>query len=98
MAIGVLHHVDDDIVTTIISESFRILKTGGRFITADPVKYLGQAKLARWVVSRDRGRHVRQAESYEKAVNTSFEKVEIRMISNHLRIPYDEIWMTGTKS
>ena len=50
IAVGVLHHIDDEIFNEFIRETFRILKSGGRLTTFDPVLHSKQSKISEWVV------------------------------------------------
>src|SRR5262245_18680226 len=36
VAIGVLHHIDDDLALNVLNTTARILRPGGRLVTADP--------------------------------------------------------------
>jgi hypothetical protein len=40
------------------------LRSGGRILTLDPCLAAGQNPLARFLIARDRGQHVRSAEGY----------------------------------
>lgn len=92
IAIGVLHHIDDSILRIFAKESKRILRPGGRLTTFDPVLHIEQSKVSRWVVKRDRGAWVRTEQDYVSKIQEVFsEKIETRIYSKLLRIPYDHI-------
>jgi SAM-dependent methyltransferase len=61
---GVLHHLDDDTARRFMSVASAALKPGGRIYTVDPCYAPGQNPIARFLISRDRGQHVRDAEGY----------------------------------
>jgi SAM-dependent methyltransferase len=64
MGTGVLHHLDDDAARQFIAVASAALKPGGRIYTVDPCYAPGQNPIARFLISRDRGRCVRDAEGY----------------------------------
>ena len=98
IALGVLHHIDEDIVSEFLKESYRILKRGGRLTTFDPVFHVNQTRISRWVVSKDRGNWVRTIEEYLRPVEVVYKNnVHYKIYSNLLRIPYDHIHMEMIK-
>jgi 2-polyprenyl-3-methyl-5-hydroxy-6-metoxy-1,4-benzoquinol methylase len=64
MGIGVLHHLDDSTARRFMAIAKAALKPGGRIYTIDPCYAPGQNPIARFMISRDRGQHVRDAEGY----------------------------------
>ena len=64
IAIGVLHHLDDDATLSLFTKVRDALVPGGRLIAADPCFFDGQPWLTRLVVSNDRGKNVRHFDSY----------------------------------
>jgi cyclopropane fatty-acyl-phospholipid synthase-like methyltransferase len=92
IAIGVLHHVNDSIATAFIKESRRILRSGGRLATFDPVIHKNQSLTSKFIVKRDRGQWVRQDSAYLSLVEESFNgKITSKIYKRLLRIPYDHI-------
>ena len=61
---GVLHHLDDDAARQFISVASSALRPGGRIYTVDPCFAPGQNPIARFLISRDRGQHVRSSDGY----------------------------------
>jgi 2-polyprenyl-3-methyl-5-hydroxy-6-metoxy-1,4-benzoquinol methylase len=61
---GVLHHLDDDTARRFMVLAAAALKPGGRIYTVDPCFAPGQNPIARFLISRDRGQHVRDAQAY----------------------------------
>ena len=99
IAVGVLHHIDDEIFNEFIRETYRILKPGGRLTTLDPVFHLRQTKISEWLVKRDRGAWVRTELEYINPVEKFFSgKIETKIYSNLNRIPYDHFAMSATKN
>jgi SAM-dependent methyltransferase len=88
LAKSVLHHVDDEVASELFRLSSRVLEPTGKLVTSDCCYVSGQSGIARFVISRDRGRHVRSPEAYEKLARTSFGKVTVDVRHDLLRVPY----------
>lgn len=97
LSIGVLHHLDDSDARRLFELAHRCLKPGGRLVTVDPVFLEKQSRLARWIISRDRGRNVRTPEGYEALVPASFGDVHPEVTEDLLRIPYSHLVITCRK-
>jgi ubiquinone/menaquinone biosynthesis C-methylase UbiE len=98
IAIGVLHHIDDNILKEFVTEAFRILTPQGKLTTFDPVFHDKQSKISKWVVKQDRGRFVRSEIEYTREIRSTFSGiVETRVYSNLLRIPYDHLVINAIK-
>ncbi len=97
MAIGVLHHLDDDQARVLIALARRALVTGGRFISFDGCYVPGQSRIARFLLAKDRGRHVRDEEGYARLVREQFAEVSVSLRHDWLRVPYTHIIMEGTR-
>lgn len=75
LAIGVLHHLEDGEAVQMLRLARRALRAGGRLVTIDPAFAPGQNPLARFLVSRDRGRNVRDAAGYRGLAEPVFDRV-----------------------
>jgi SAM-dependent methyltransferase len=93
LATGVVHHLDDPTAIKLFELAAKALKPGGRLITFDGCFTPDQTRRARWVVSRDRGAHVRPADHYLKLANSSFSVVKQFIRHDLLRIPYTHLIM-----
>lgn len=91
LATGVLHHLDDNQAISLFKLARRALKPGGRLVTYDGCFVAGQAKLARFVVSRDRGQFVRECAEYVKLAAQVFPEVRSFVRHDLLRIPYTHV-------
>jgi len=90
--IGVLHHINDSIFDEFVKESHRILKSGGRLTTFDPVYHDEQSLISKWIVSRDRGNWVRNVKGYSTPIERIFTQPPVTKIyRNLLKIPYDHV-------
>jgi SAM-dependent methyltransferase len=97
MAIGVLHHLDDEQARTMIALARRALVTGGRLVTFDGCYAPGQSRIARLLLASDRGRHVRDQEGYVRLVGEQFPQVAASLRHDWLRLPYTHIILEGTR-
>jgi SAM-dependent methyltransferase len=96
IAVGLLHHLDDDTARNVVRMASLALKTGGRFLSLDPVFTAGQNPIASFIIGRDRGRNVRDAESYLSLVCHEFNHVE-GMVQHRVWIPYTHWIMECTR-
>ena len=87
MGIGVLHHLDDATAHQFMTIAKGALKEGGRVFTLDPCYAAGQNPIARFLISKDRGQHVRAAEGYQAIAQGLFARVEGRL-THQAWIPY----------
>jgi SAM-dependent methyltransferase len=91
IAVGILHHLDDDAADSLLSLAADALADGGRLVTLDGVFVEGQPPLARWVVGRDRGTSIRSPRGYEALAEAHFDRVVTTIHHRLLRIPYTHI-------
>lgn len=89
LAIAVLHHLDDEQSTRLMRDAGMLLKPSGRFVSLDGVYTERQNPVARAIIDRDRGRHVRDADGYARLAQGTFESVRTVVRHDLLRIPYD---------
>jgi SAM-dependent methyltransferase len=85
---GVLHHLDDRQVASVFATAADIVAERGRMMTVDPVYAPGQSRIARAIIDRDRGQHVRDADSYAGLARAAWESVRVTVRHDLLRIPY----------
>ncbi len=97
VATGVLHHLNDREAIELFELAARLLKPGKRLVTLDGCYVQGQSALARFILSRDRGRYVRETEAYLHLASQVFGKVEHVVYAKLLRIPSSIIIMECSK-
>jgi cyclopropane fatty-acyl-phospholipid synthase-like methyltransferase len=88
LANGVVHHLEDAEAESLFRVAHDALKPGGRLVTLDGCYVAGQSAVARYLLSRDRGRNVRAAEAYEALARRVFSDVTLHIRHDLLRIPY----------
>lgn len=91
MAKSVLHHLDDQQCARVFDVASQVLRPGGRLITLDNVYVEGQSRIARFLISRDRGQHVRTRDGYEQLARRRFSSTETYIRHDRLRVPYTHI-------
>lgn len=96
IATGVLHHLDDADAVSLFRIAHHALVPGGRLITLDGCYTPEQSRVARYIISKDRGEHVRPAPAYEALARSVFADVQVFVRHDLMRIPYTHIIMQCT--
>jgi SAM-dependent methyltransferase len=97
VAIGILHHLDDGLASSLLRATADALKCGGRLITVDPCFHSEQSALQRFVVSNDRGMHVRPFSRYGSLVELVFPQATALFESGHFPFPYSICIVQGAR-
>jgi len=87
IATGVVHHLDDDEALRLFELSRSVLRPGGRLVTLDGCYTETQSRVARRILSMDRGRFVRTEAEYRRLASQQFGHVESTVYDKLLRIP-----------
>jgi SAM-dependent methyltransferase len=95
LAIGLLHHLDDDQALEVMDLASGALAPGGRFVTVDPCLDPGQNPLARLLVKLDRGQNVRDRGGYEALAVHAFDATSVT-VRHQSFIPYTHCIMVST--
>ncbi len=98
IAIGVLHHLDDDEAQRLCSLAKLALKPGGRFITMDGCYEENQNPVAHWLLKNDRGGNIRTKDKYIEIAQKSFPDVSAEIMHDMLRLPYSHCIMQANKT
>ena len=96
-AIGLLHHLDDRDARALLARLHDRLAPGGRLVTVDPAYWPGQSRIARSIIRRDRGQHVRTGPGYRALVEGVFPRVALVRRDDLLRIPYSHAILECTR-
>jgi cyclopropane fatty-acyl-phospholipid synthase-like methyltransferase len=97
LALGIVHHLDDAEAVSLFRIAHDALKPGARLITVDGVWTTDQSPIAKYLLSRDRGRFVRTADAYQKLASGVFTRIQSNIRHNLLRIPYSHIILECTR-
>lgn len=93
LALGLVHHLDDDEALQLFETAHAALKPGGKLVTLDGVFVQGQSLIARLLLKRDRGEFVRDEKAYSQMSEKIFSTVKITVRHDLLRVPYSHIIM-----
>ncbi len=96
LATGVLHHLNNGEAIQLFELARSALKVGGRLITLDGCYIKGQSWLARFILSKDRGKYVRTRDQYLGLARKSFTHIKVFIHHDLIRIPYTHIIMECT--
>jgi SAM-dependent methyltransferase len=91
IAFGVLHHLDDAQADHLFAEARRLLRGNGRLVTYDGCWVEGQSRIARWLISMDRGQAVRAPRELARLAAPHFPDVRAEIRHDFLRIPYTHV-------
>lgn len=93
LALGVLHHLDDNLVEDLFRDTSRLLRPGGRMVTVDPCYVDGQSSIARFLIDNDRGKNVRDPGRYRELAMPYFENIDAQVRHDLLHVPYTQYVM-----
>jgi SAM-dependent methyltransferase len=87
LALGVLHHLDDDEAKGFFALAREALDTGGSVVTIDPCLAAGQNPIAHYLILKDRGQNVRESGAYTSLASGVFPQVK-GTLRHRAWIPY----------
>ena len=93
LAWGLLHHLDDEQAREFLQLARRCLKPNGRLVTMDGCYSDDQSRVARYLLSSDRGAHVRSHDAWLDLVRPVFPEVKPHLRHDLLRIPWTHLIM-----
>lgn len=88
---GLLHHLSDDEAIEVLKLSKQLMKPNGRLVCLEATFLARQTRLSRWIVSTDRGRHVRSEQEWKNLIARVFDSYSTSILTGLLRIPYTHI-------
>ena len=88
---GLLHHLSDCEALEILELSKRIMKSEGRLVCLEATFLARQTLLSRWILNRDRGKHIRSEQEWKKLIGQAFESYSTHILTGLIRIPYTHI-------
>lgn len=96
LALGLLHHLDDETAFAVVRMAHDALKPSGRLLTFDPCFDDEQNMVARFLVGIDRGQNVRTRTGYESIASQVFESPRLE-VRHRTWIPYTHCLMECTR-
>jgi cyclopropane fatty-acyl-phospholipid synthase-like methyltransferase len=91
LALGIVHHLADAEARQLFQISYDALEPGGKLVTIDGVWSDGQSPVARWLLARDRGEHIRSEREYVGIASQVFSNIAPSVRHDLLRIPYTHL-------
>ena len=88
-----IHPGEPDGIDASIELSKRIMKSNGRLVCVEATFLARQTRLSRWIVSKDRGRHVRLEQEWKNLISQAFDSYSTCILTGLTRIPYTHIVM-----
>ena len=88
---GLLHHLSDGEAFEVLELSKRLMKPDGRLVCLEATFLARQTRLSRWILNRDRGKHIRSEQDWKKLFGQAFESYSTQILTGVLRIPYTHI-------
>jgi SAM-dependent methyltransferase len=96
LAMGLLHHLDDSALRRMLTTVRSRLAPGARFVAIDPTLAEGQHPISRWLVSLDRGQHVRPPDALRALVAEVLPQTSASVRHDLLRVPYTHVVLEST--
>ena len=96
LALGLFHHLDDEIAIEVLQLASKSLKIGGRLLSVDPCFEASQNQIAKFLISKDRGQNVRDMEGYQNLAKTIFKEPAVE-VKHQAWIPYTHCYMECVK-
>lgn len=88
---GLLHHLPDNEAIQVLELAKQLMKPNGRLVCLEGTFLTRQTLLSRWIVSTDRGRHVRFEQEWKDLIGRAFDSYSTNITTGLLRIPYTHI-------
>jgi SAM-dependent methyltransferase len=98
VAIGILHHLDDELAGSLLRATASALKPGGRMITVDACFHPEQSAIQRFIAENDRGMHVRPFERYVELADKVFPQAQVSFQNGYLPLPYSHCVMQAVRA
>ncbi len=76
---GIMHHLTNSEVKFILKLCKSKMKKNSKLLTADPVFVENQNKIARFLISSDRGKNVREKGEYANLIKSNFKKLNMQI-------------------
>jgi SAM-dependent methyltransferase len=99
-AIGVLHHLSDEVAHRLMKIAVASMKPNGRLIALDTGYTKGQPIVARTLAYLDRGGMMRYPEAHVRLAEPYFTGVDMTVRHDRMRVPYTHFILrcTGPKA
>jgi SAM-dependent methyltransferase len=88
LAMGILHHLNDDEAKQLFELAYHLLKPGGRLITYDGCYTKTQSWMRKFILDIDRGKFVRDEKRYTLLAAMTFAHLSPTVREDLLNVPY----------
>lgn len=88
---GFLHHLNDGDAKELLTQAHKLVKKGGFLFCLENVRTEPQNPIARFLINRDRGQHVRTKEGYLSLFSDIRSELNTTIRTDLLRVPYSHI-------
>ncbi|NWF66371.1 MAG: class I SAM-dependent methyltransferase [Campylobacterales bacterium] len=97
LAIGLMHHLSDEDILTLVDTAYCALKEGGSFITFDPCNLDDMNILETIVYKYDRGRNVKKVNEYIDLLSSKFSNIDSFLRGDMTTLPIRFLVLNGKK-
>lgn len=97
LALGLFHHLDDEVAVEVMKLASQALRPGGRLISVDPCVDPSQNIISSFLISKDRGQNVRDKRGYTSIGRQVFPNRVVQVV-HKAWIPYTHCFMECTKT
>ena len=98
LLLGVLHHLDDAVVSRTLEQAAHRLAPAGWLIAVEPMHAPDSHWIARTLIRLDRGRHVRDRDGYLALFGPSGLSVSLERRDDLIALPYCHALLTAKRS
>lgn len=97
LALGLFHHLDDEVAVEVMELASQALRPGGRLISVDPCFDPSQNIISSFLISKDRGQNVRDKQGYALLGSQVFPNLAVQVV-HKIWIPYTHCFMECIKT
>jgi hypothetical protein len=90
---GLVHHLADEEAVKLFTTIKQVMKAEGRLVTLDGAYKPGQSAIAKMILDKDRGEHVRDEQGYVKLAKKVFTRVQSATREDLFLVPYTTVVM-----
>ena len=95
VAVGLLHHLDDETAIDLIRDVAKVLTPTGRIVTVDPVNHPSQSFVSRTIMRFDRGKYIRKENGYAALIGEAFASASVVLRYDLNPFPYAHCIITA---
>lgn len=93
LMMGLVHHLADEEAVKLFTTIKQVMKAEGRLVTLDGAYKPGQSAIAKMILDKDRGEHVRDEQGYVKLAKKVFTRVQSATREDLFLVPYTTVVM-----